>query len=330
MVSRGAFAFRSQFTIFPRKSCAVVRSFLRSLKHAVVQQAASTHSTGLSAPSSCHLVVSSASLMNAPFRYFRIPGLGVDAMSAQTTHSFPRHTHDQFGIGVVDYGVHASISGCGPVHAGAGDFICVNPGEVHDGRSGDQDRRAWRMLYLEPSTLQTLYEDVFEQPVQQFAFAMPVFTDASMRQWFDAVFASMSVSPDSPMSTETALLRLTAHLGRHGSRILPRRQGSTATVRRVRARIDADPATPVTLTELAREACLSRFQLLRAFARDVGLTPHAYIVQQRLARARRLIRANVSLIEAANACGFYDQSHFTRLFLRQFGVSPGRYAVPRL
>ena len=57
-----------------------------------------------------------------------------------------------------------------------------------------------------------------------------------------------------------------------------------------RHRIDADPAAPVTLIELARDSGVSRYQLIRAFA-QVGLTPHAYILQRRIALAQRLIRA---------------------------------------
>jgi AraC-like DNA-binding protein len=78
------------------------------------------------------------------------------------------------------------------------------------------------------------------------------------------------------------------------------------------------------LAGLAAESGTSRYQLLRAFARELGLTPHAYIVQQRLALARRLIRAVSTLVDAASAAGFSDQSHLTRLFARQFGVAPAR------
>jgi AraC-like DNA-binding protein len=87
------------------------------------------------------------------------------------------------------------------------------------------------------------------------------------------------------------------------------------------------PAANLTLASLAAEISTSRYQLLRAFSRERGLTPHAYIVQQRLALARRLIRAGSPLVDAASATGFSDQSHLTRMFARQFGVTPARYGL---
>lgn len=90
--------------------------------------------------------------------------------------------------------------------------------------------------------------------------------------------------------------------------------------------IEADPARPVTLDELARHAGLGKFQLLRGFCKATGLTPHAYLVQRRVALARRLIRDRLPLAEAAAAAGFADQSHMTRLFVRTYGVTPHLYA----
>jgi AraC-like DNA-binding protein len=102
---------------------------------------------------------------------------------------------------------------------------------------------------------------------------------------------------------------------------------AAAPIRHARERIDADPAAPLTLADLAAESGLSRYQILRAFARETGLTPHAYILQRRIALARRLIRRGVDLAEAAVVAGFYDQSHLNRCFVRQFGVTPHRYAL---
>jgi AraC-like DNA-binding protein len=129
------------------------------------------------------------------------------------------------------------------------------------------------------------------------------------------------------MACETAILQLVAHLGSHATARMRRGSGFTACIRRARDRIDADPAVPLTLTELAREAGLSRYQLLRAFARELGLTPHAYILQRRIALARQLLRGGRAVAEVALAAGFYDQSHLHRCFVRQFGVTPRRYAI---
>lgn len=54
-------------------------------------------------------------------------------MTLVSNHIFPRHSHDQFGVGVIDFGAQHSWSGIGRVDASAGDIIMVNPGEMHDG-----------------------------------------------------------------------------------------------------------------------------------------------------------------------------------------------------
>jgi AraC-like DNA-binding protein len=254
-------------------------------------------------------------------RFHRFPIAGIEAMTASTARAFPRHTHDQYGIGVVDAGGHASWSGRGPVEAGPGNFICVNPGEVHDGRAIGQRPRSWRILYFDPSLMEELRTDILEGACPSFTFNAPVFSDPALRRLFEAALAC-----NEGMACETAVLNLVAGLGVHATSGSGKRRGPTACVRRARERIEDDPAAPLTLRELAREAGLSRYQLLRAFARELGLTPHAYIVQRRIELARRLIRTGRSLAETAAVAGFCDQSHLTRCFGRHFGVTPSAYA----
>lgn len=268
--------------------------------------------------------------MSEYVRYHDFPIAGVDAMSASTARTYPRHTHDQYGIGVVDSGGHASWSGRGHVEAGPGSMICVNPGEVHDGRAIGQRARSWRILYFDPGVMNEACVDVLDGAQTSLAFDAPVFADESVRRRFDAAFShtGAGAGDSEAMACEAALLTLVARLHEHSSQSNAARRSEkrpTACIRRARNRIDADPAAPVTLVELAKEVGLSRYQLLRGFARELGLTPHAYIVQQRIALARRRIRAGVALAEAAMVAGFYDQSHLTRCFVKQFGVTPRRY-----
>lgn len=81
----------------------------------------------------------------------------------------------------------------------------------------------------------------------------------------------------------------------------------------------------VSLGQLAEISDLSRFHLLRAFAREFGLPPHAFQINLRVERVRVLLKSGVPLhsIEA----GFADQSHLTRHFRRAMGITPGQYAA---
>jgi AraC-like DNA-binding protein len=99
----------------------------------------------------------------------------------------------------------------------------------------------------------------------------------------------------------------------------------TPPVTKARARIEEDPASPTTLLELAALSGVSRYQIVRAFARELGTTPHAYLVQRRVRLARQLLLKGEAMADVAQRAGFADQSHMTRAFVRQFGITPGKY-----
>ena len=82
----------------------------------------------------------------------------------------------------------------------------------------------------------------------------------------------------------------------------------------------------IALADLARFCGLSRFGLVHAFSREVGLSPHAYQVHVRVEQARVLLNRGVSPATVATTMGFADQSHFTRHFKRIMQVTPSQYA----
>lgn len=260
--------------------------------------------------------------------YRRTALTGQMAMMASSSRSFPRHTHDQYGIGVVDAGGHASAGDAGKVEAGPGSLIFVNPGEVHDGWAIDGAPRTWRMLYFDPVLLLDVLADIRDESPRAFSFAAPVAMDQRLRSLFDAAFrqARSSTETSATLASETALFQLAAYVREATPPVAGRLSLESVFIRRARERIHADLSASVSLAQLAYDAGLSRFQLLRRFTRELGLPPHAYLLQQRIAMARRMILRGVPLADVAVATGFVDQSHLTRHFSRQMGVSPGRYA----
>ncbi|TLX14086.1 AraC family transcriptional regulator [Rhizobium sp. MHM7A] len=255
------------------------------------------------------------------FRMLRSALTGVEAVEAETPHSFARHTHEQFGIGLVWSGAQKSLSGRGMVEAEAGDIITVNPNEVHDG-APIGERRSWRILYFDPEILTGLSQEI---GAGRSEIPHPVIRDAAIAGRFETLFRAATASAADGLHCEELLLQLVADVMRESGGG-EERPPVPASIRAALDLIDDDPLAAVSLADLSRESGLSRFQVLRGFARATGLTPHAYLVQARIHIARRLIAQGTPLADAAFASGFADQSHMTRVFVRKYGLSPRLYA----
>ena len=81
----------------------------------------------------------------------------------------------------------------------------------------------------------------------------------------------------------------------------------------------------ITLDDLVQASGRDRWSLSRDFRALYGTSPYRYITQRRLSEARRLAFHGTPLSEVALACGFFDQSHMTRLHTQAFGISPARW-----
>jgi AraC-like DNA-binding protein len=244
------------------------------------------------------------------------------------THVFAPHTHEGYAIGVIDKGaerfkyrrkMHVAAAGC---------LVVINPGEVHTGEAAIQDGWSYRMLYPATSLLQQAASELTGKAQAIPFFPEPIIHDPFMHQALSHLHAVL-VNSTSALERESALIWTLAHLvQRHADTppalLMP--GDERAPILRIRAYLEEHFTQNVSLEQLATLAHLSPFHLLRVFRETVGLPPHSYLTQIRVARAKTLIGASLPLAEVAAAVGFTDQSHLNRHFKALVGVTPGQYA----
>lgn len=84
------------------------------------------------------------------------------------------------------------------------------------------------------------------------------------------------------------------------------------------------------VAELAAECGLSAGHLIRAFRISTGSPPYRWLTQRRVEKAKDLLlTSGLSVAEIANACGFVDQSHFTKVFAKVAGMPPAAWVRSR-
>lgn len=245
-------------------------------------------------------------------------------------HSYAPHAHDTFAIGVILEGAEAfHYRGVHHV-APAGSLVAVNPDELHDGAPA-RDGFAYRMLYPSVDLVQGIADELDDRAAGFPAFREAIMADHEVAGLLGTAHALMEdhVQRAAPkLAVDEAFTAALSLMVRRHSHNEPRgrRLGQEpGPIRRARRMIDDLYMQDLTLIDLAEKAGLSRYHFLRAFRREVGVTPHAYLTGRRIAAAKPLLAGDAPLSEVALACGFYDQSHFSRAFKGSTGVTPGQY-----
>jgi len=97
-------------------------------------------------------------------------------------------------------------------------------------------------------------------------------------------------------------------------------------IRRVKNYIQENLESAIRLEELSEITSLSKSYFTRAFKESFGISPHAHVNRQRIARAQEImLTTEEPLSHISVICGLCDQAHFSKLFRRVVGISPNAW-----
>lgn len=189
------------------------------------------------------------------------------------------------------------------------------------------------MFYMPRTAVEAVASEAGAQRVSHLRYRPGISVDDPVvRHLLSAVRPAIAIPQEAhPLFLDHVALALTAHVvcrygGMSPDKGVP--QGGLAPwqERRAKELMMAFIGEEISLARLASECGLSARHFARAFRISTGVPPHRWLLRYRVERAKELLRTRVlSLADAALFCGFADQSHFTRVFTKLAGVSPGAW-----
>jgi AraC-like DNA-binding protein len=245
------------------------------------------------------------------------------------THTFTRHIHNGFAIGIIERGAEEFYYRGADHVAAAGNVVVINPGEVHTGQAVTEAGWTYRMLYPEVALVQRAMVEVTGRPMDIPDFPEPVIQDEYLTQLIRQLHLTLENPATTTLERESRFVSTLVQLiNRHAVRSSLQPPGEEpGAVRQVREYLEAHYFENVLLEQLAAIANLSPFHLVRAFRTEMGLPPHAYLTQIRIERAKTLLAQGWPVAQVAAETGFADQSHLTKRFKGIVGVAPGQYLL---
>ncbi len=191
------------------------------------------------------------------------------------------------------------------------------------------------VIRLSASMMRTTATEIGHGNVATLSFPSKLsLRDPVLRYLAQAVVAELETGDNGPVFAGNVGTAIATHLlnryGQVGSAVRSRGL-SNQQLSQIVEYIDANLATKLSLSEIARVAGVSVSHLKTLFKRAIGVSVHQYIIQQRVDRAMRLLsQSDVCQSEIAEQVGFSSQSHMARCMRRIIGETPSKFARSRL
>lgn len=244
----------------------------------------------------------------------------------QSTACYEAHSHDEFSFGIIEQGSADYRNHQTTHHIGKGDIVTINPADVH---SCNPDAGTWSysMLFVDAKQMGQAQREIMRQQHSGYCDDYAPFRDAFER---DPRIKQSYLSLFNALEKEASQLEVQSRLfdfveAALGEAPASNKQAPSSKLKRVHEKLLDDLTYVHQLDHLAQEAQMSRYQLLRAFKHYYGLPPHAYLMDEKIKRAKVMLRTGQEIADVALQLGFSDQAHFQRQFKKKIAVTPKFY-----
>lgn len=264
-------------------------------------------------------------------RFISRPHFGI-RHTVTTNCEFQPHSHTAFTVVVVLGGQMSAIIEERSFDLTKGAVALIDVGQTHSAQSSAVE---FLSIGISPVLVNELVTEIgVIRASAEIVFRANVTHDETIEQLLNQVIAEISAHQIGHAAMLDTLVRqlaihlLRCHLTvRKSEKIELSRAGPVD--RRLRRAIEFmhdNFADEIALDEIAAAAYLSEYHFARLFKQICGITPHVYLANLRLDRARKLLaETTLPISEIASAVGYQSQSHFTKIFKSITGVTPRVY-----
>lgn len=236
-----------------------------------------------------------------------------------------RHAHATFSISAIMAGRSTYLNGHASREIEAGAVVLINPGVVHACNPLHDAPWAYRMFYVDSDWLAALQRKAGGAQRGFVPFADDYSDDPRVFAALDGLYGCLTASASTPASVQAATLNFFQWLLARLSPARPDCARDPGAVIQAADFIRRHCTQALRLEDICAAAQLSPSYLIRAFKAHYGLTPHGYLIDCRLQRARDALRRGEGIADVAAQVGFADQAHLQRLFKRALATTPGQY-----
>ena len=238
-----------------------------------------------------------------------------------STLAYKKHSHNELSIGYIESGQTLTHYQGKQWQLQQGDLVLIEPEKVHTCNPVTEQGRSYCMLYLDKHWCLTQLSALYGQKVTDFSCSQVLFQD-------DAVAKNMSLLMQNNQDNQqirslieqVAMFTLSAYCS-----INPSLEKPSPLVIKVREHLLKQIATPDCLQDIATQFSQSQETIIRAFTKQLGISPKAYLNNVRIEKSKLLLKQGITVVDTALQLGFTDQSHFHKTFKNYCAMTPKQY-----
>ncbi|HAA44880.1 MAG: AraC family transcriptional regulator [Halomonas sp. 54_146] len=240
------------------------------------------------------------------------------------------HSHAHWSLGAVTAGVSTFLYRDASHQISAGDLVMMNPHWVHACNPVADQPWAYLMLYVDSCWLSELRYQLGLLPSLEWQdIATAVIRQPLLYTQFcemaDCLLDEQGTIDHKQQALTAYLTTLMIELAEEPPLAQPPTPRLLAQVAHY---LREHCARDISLDDLSQQTGYSAGHLIRSFKQHYGLTPYAYLINQRIQLGQAALRQGQPIVEAALTAGFNDQPHFQRTFKRLVAATPNQYRAP--
>ena len=242
---------------------------------------------------------------------------------SNNTKHYKEHLHDTFSIGINIEGKSIYTNKTNKYDFDKGMIAIVNANTIHSCNPILETPNLYYMMYLDENWCYGIQKSICDEFDSFKSFPKDIILDIKLYDEFKTLCENIFTNLSYIEKEDELIVFFTKLFSKYTEASIMKIEDKSFD--KITRFLNENYKENISLDELSSKFDLNPFYIIRLFKSNINMTPHAYLLNIKINRAKELLKKGFSIVDTALECGFSDQSHFHRNFLKIVASTPKEY-----